>query len=80
LVSQMGMTVNLFVDGALDGSWRGGLGGRSMRAEGNAEVHDFSGADIVDETCWEEREKPKSMRQPCPGTGDRPKERSRGKS
>jgi len=47
----MGMAVDLFVDGALDDSLRWCIGGRSVRAEGNAEVVDFSSVDIVDETC-----------------------------
>jgi len=48
--SQMGMAMNLLVDGALDGTLRGGLGGRSVRADGNTKVGDVSSADIVDET------------------------------
>ena len=66
--SQMVMTMNLLADGALDGSLRGGLGGRSVRAEGNTEVGDFSVEEIVDETCWEERTA-KCMSQYCPGMG-----------
>jgi len=49
--SQMGMAMNLLVDGALDYILRGGLGGRSMRADGNTKVNDVSSTDIVDETC-----------------------------
>ena len=47
----MGMVMNLLVDGALDGTLGWGLGGGSVRADGNTKVGDFSGADIVDETC-----------------------------
>jgi len=47
----MGIAMSLLVDGALDGTLRRGLGGRSMRADGNTKIGDVSSADIVDETC-----------------------------
>jgi hypothetical protein len=57
---QVGLVMSVSVGGALDGFLRGSLGGSSVRAERSPKVDDVSGADVVDETCWEEeREKPK---------------------
>ena len=47
----MAMATSFIVDGALDGTLRGSLGRRSMRADRNTKVGDVSGTDIVDETC-----------------------------
>ena len=55
--SQVGVATSLVDGGALDSSQSGSLGSGSVRAVGNAEIDDVSSADVVDETCWEEREK-----------------------
>jgi len=44
------MSTSVLVDRALDGILRRGLGSRSMRAEGDSEVDDVSGCNVVDET------------------------------
>lgn len=60
--SQVGVATSLVDGGALDSSQSGSLGSGSVRAVGNAEIDDVSSADVVDETCWEERERKKATK------------------
>lgn len=59
----MDMTMSEFIDRALDGILRRGLGNGSVRAERNLEVGDVASANVVDKTYREPEEdrKPKSV-------------------